>query len=80
MCRLVLIMLVSVIAVHFQCVSHRLIRSPSLKSHPGTLNGKTTLLTDEQHLKFSKVTLESTLNGKPYTVIDLSNVSTRAHA
>ena len=80
MCRLVLIMLVSVIAVYFQCVSHTLIRSPSLKSHPGTLDGMTTLFTHEQHVKFSKVTLRSTVNGKPHTVIDVSNVSSGVHA
>ena len=40
----------------------------------------TTLFTHEQHLKFSKVTLRSTVNGKPYTVIDVSNVSSGVHA
>ena len=40
----------------------------------------TTLFTHEQHLKFSKVTMRSTVNGKPYTVIDVFNVSSGLHA
>ena len=79
MCKLVLVILVSVnplIAVLLLCLNQRLIKSPSLKSHPVIFNSTTTsLFIDEQQGKFSKVTLGITVNGKPGTVSDVFNMS-----
>ena len=80
MSKLVLVMLVSVIAVFLLCVNKKLNKSPSLNSHPVTFNSTTTsLFIDEQHGKFSKVTLGITVNGKPDTVSDVFNISSRVN-
>ena len=79
-CRLLLAMLMSVLAVFLLCVNHRLINSPSLKSHPVIINSTTTsLFIDEQQGKFSKVILGITVNGKPDTVSDVFNMSSKVN-